>query len=231
MHANDVAQAARYREEGVDVETIKYTDNIAVVELIAGRADSLMGALTEECIFPKGSDGSYAEKVKKVHSRHAHFNDMKTEPTAFAVRHFAGEVVYEVDGFLAKNKDPISQDLLVLLQHSGDAWLSSLMKEHPKAAAAADSSRSGGGAASSKLKERGKLKGLKSAKFVGVVDHFQTSLRAVSAQFWRNSGAVLRNSGAILRNYSELPPPSPFTAGEDAGAGRPPLHPLPQAKR
>ena len=59
MHANDVAQAARYREEGVDVETIKYTDNIAVVELIAGRADSLMGALTEECIFPKGSDGSY----------------------------------------------------------------------------------------------------------------------------------------------------------------------------
>ena len=109
MHANDVAQAARYREEGVDVETIKYSDNIAVVELIAGRADSLMGALTEECIFPKGSDGSYAEKVKKVHSRHAHFNDMKTEPTAFAVRHFAGEVVYEVDGFLAKNKDPISQ--------------------------------------------------------------------------------------------------------------------------
>jgi hypothetical protein len=68
-----------------------------------------MGALTEECIFPKGSDGSYAEKVKKVHSKHAHFNDMKTEPTAFAVRHFAGEVVYEVDGFLAKNKDPISQ--------------------------------------------------------------------------------------------------------------------------
>lgn len=91
------------------METIKYTDNIAVVELIAGRADSLMGALTEECIFPKGSDGSYAEKVKKVHGRHAHFNDMKTEPTAFAVRHFAGEVVYEVDGFLAKNKDPISQ--------------------------------------------------------------------------------------------------------------------------
>ena len=147
----------------------------------------------------------YAEKVKKVHSKHAHFNDMKTEPTAFAVRHFAGEVVYEVDGFLAKNKDPISQDLLVLLQHSGDAWLSSLMKEHPKAAAAADSSRSGGGAASSKLKERGKLKGLKSAKFVGVVDHFQTSLRAVSAHFWRNSGASLaqfwRNSGGILAQF------------------------------
>ena len=92
----------------------------------------------------------------------------------------------------------------MLLQHSGDAWLSSLMKEHPKAAAAADSSRSGGGAASSKLKERGKLKGLKSAKFVGVVDHFQTSLRAVSAQFWRNSGAILRNS-------SDLPPPFPFS--------------------
>ena len=84
------------------------------------------------------------------------------------------------------------------------------MKEHPKAAAAADSSRSGsgGGAASSKLKERGKLKGLKSAKFVGVVDHFQTSLRAVSAQFWRNSGAILaqfwRNSGAILRNSAQF---------------------------
>ena len=119
----------------------------------------------------------------------------------------------------------------MLLQHSGDAWLSSLMKDHPKAAAAADSSRSGGGAASSKLKERGKLKGLKSAKFVGVVDHFQTSLRAVSAQFWRNSGAILAQFCAILRNSSDLPPPSPFTAGEDAGAGRPPLHPLPQAKR
>ena len=222
------AAAARYREEGVDVETIKYTDNIAVVELIAGRADSLMGALTEECIFPKGSDGSYAEKVKKVHSKHAHFNDMKTEPTAFAVRHFAGEVVYEVDGFLAKNKDPISQDLLVLLQHSGDAWLSSLMKEHPKAAAAADSSRSGsGGAASSKLKERGKLKGLKSAKFVGVVDHFQ-----VMGCHCRHRLLLHRHLQLTTSNS----PPPPFAdlaarAGEDARAGRPSLHPLPQAKR
>ena len=43
----------RATAEGVDVEMIKYTDNIAVVELIAGRADSLMGALTRSASSPR----------------------------------------------------------------------------------------------------------------------------------------------------------------------------------
>ena len=71
--------------------------------------------LTEECVFPKGNDTTYLGKLVTAFKRHEHFREVKTSSTEFAVRHYAGEVVYTVTDFIEKNKDPISQDLQVRL--------------------------------------------------------------------------------------------------------------------
>ena len=59
------ATAAMYRDEGLHVEHTSYVDNQPVVDLIGGNPTSLMAMLTEECIFPKGSDVLYLQKVAR----------------------------------------------------------------------------------------------------------------------------------------------------------------------
>ena len=69
--------------------------------------------------------------------------------------HYPGRVTYSATGFLEKNKDPLSQDIKVLMQYSEDEFVSSLFTDKK-----ADSGRAQ----------------FKSAKFVGVIDSFRTSL-------------------------------------------------------
>ena len=103
------ARTAMYDAEGIAVERVEYSDNKRVVDLIGGAPQGLLSMLTEECLFPKGTDTSYLGKLNSAFKRHEAFVELKTSPNEFAVRHFAGEVTYAVDAFLEKNKDPISQ--------------------------------------------------------------------------------------------------------------------------
>ena len=101
-----------------------------------------------------------------VHGKNESFKEHKTSADTFGVKHFAGEVTYKVTDFLTKNKDPVSQDLLVLMQFSESPFVANVMSQSSAAASAG------------KLSAKGASK-IKSGKFVGVVDHFQLSLRSL----------------------------------------------------
>ena len=170
---------ARYEREGVRVERTSYDDNQPVIELVGGSGEfgpGVFGLLAEECVFPKGSDASYLQKLVGACKRHPCFKELKTSVDCFGVLHYAGEVTYSVEGFLSKNKDPINQDLQVLMGLSQSAFISKVTKEHgssASAAAAAAAAQGGGG----KGGKAGGPKRFGSGRFVGVVDHFQSSLR------------------------------------------------------
>ena len=103
-----------YEAEGIETEKIEFSDNASVVTLIGGAPQGLLAMLTEECVFPKGSDAGYLSKIGAAFSKkYTEFKEVKTSPTDFCVQHYAGDVTYNVTGFLEKNKDPISQDLQV----------------------------------------------------------------------------------------------------------------------
>ena len=42
---------------------------------------------------------------------------------AFCVKHFAGEVTYDVTGFLDKNRDTLTEDLVDMLRSSEHSYL------------------------------------------------------------------------------------------------------------
>jgi len=147
---------AEYKKEGIDVAQMSYEDNTAVVELIENTPSGILPLLAEECFFPNGSDGSWLQKMKQAHAKNPAFSEDRVNREGFTVHHYPGKVTYDSRGFLMKNKDPLSQDLTVLMQFSDDEIVADLFKE--------------------KEDVTGGKKRFKSAKFVGVIDHFRTSL-------------------------------------------------------
>jgi hypothetical protein len=195
-----------YDEEGITVEKIEYSDNKRVVDLIGGAPSGLLAMLTEECVFPKGSDTSYLQKVVTAFSKHQSFIEVKTSPSDFGIKHFAGDVTYSVHQFLEKNKDPISQDLQVLVEFSDDPFVAAMMKTAKEvvaeevAAAAADGV--GGGGTGSKFRDRGGGSKMRSGKFVGVADGFKSSLRRLISTL---QGGELHFIRCLKPNDSKAP--------------------------
>ena len=148
---------AEYTKEGIDVGGMTFEDNTAVVALIEGNPGGLLTMLGEECFFPNGSDIGFLGKIQESHRKHPNFEGhVKESKTSFTVLHYPGKVTYDAIGFLEKNKDPLSQDVKVLMQYSDDDFVKALFT---------DKQGPGGGRAQ-----------FKSAKFVGVIDSFRTSL-------------------------------------------------------
>jgi len=146
---------AEYKKEGIDVGAMTYEDNSAVVSLIEDTPSGLLTLLSEECFFPNGSDAGWLGKIKEAHKKHECFADDRRDKDSFTVTHYPGKVTYDSRGFLMKNKDPLSQDVTVLMQFSDDELVAEIFKEK------ADPSGQ---------------KRFKSAKFIGVIDSFRTSL-------------------------------------------------------
>ena len=147
---------AEYTREGIDVGGMTFEDNSAVVALIEGSPSGLLTLLSEECFFPNGSDTGWLGKIQEAHRKNANFEGhVKESKTSFTVLHYPGRVTYDAIGFLEKNKDPLSQDVKVLMQYSDDEFVAGLFADK-----VAPGSRSQ----------------FKSAKFVGVIDSFRTSL-------------------------------------------------------
>ena len=103
-------EQAEYVAEGVDVSQFTFTTNAPVLELIEAPAGGLFAMLDEEVVVPKGSDENFRNKVLQRHAA-SHERLSRPGPKArdadrcFGIVHFAGEVQYNVAGFLEKNKD------------------------------------------------------------------------------------------------------------------------------
>ena len=89
-------------------------------------------------------------------------------------------VASHASAVLEKNKDPISQDLRVLVQFSDDEFIGRLAKVAVDIAAqdAADTAAGEAASAASGGPRKG-MKAMRSGKFVGVVDGFKTSLKSL----------------------------------------------------
>jgi Myosin head (motor domain) len=72
----------------------------------------ILGILDEECRFPQATDLTFLEKLNKNLSKHPNFEIPKMSKNLFCVNHYAGKVLYTVDGMLEKNKDLLSEDLI-----------------------------------------------------------------------------------------------------------------------
>ena len=89
----------------------------------------LLFLLDEESNFPKGSDATCLAKFHSQYEKHSFYVKPKTQAPVFGVKHYAGEVTYQMNGFLDKNKDTIRQDLTEILTVSTNKIVVEVFKE------------------------------------------------------------------------------------------------------
>ncbi|XP_062055076.1 unconventional myosin-VIIb [Lepus europaeus] len=113
-----------YRSENIAWDYIHYTDNRPTLDLLALKPMSVISLLDEESRFPQGTDMTMLQKLNSVHANNKGFLQPKNIHDArFGIAHFAGEVYYQAEGFLEKNRDVLSTDILTLVYSSKNKFL------------------------------------------------------------------------------------------------------------
>lgn len=97
----------------------------------------MIALLDDTCNFPKGDDVKFLQKINEVHGQHAHCQP-HIGTNEFTIKHYAGDVTYNIEGFCDKNRDLLFNDLIDLAHYTGSALVSTLF---PEAKTAADKRR------------------------------------------------------------------------------------------
>lgn len=90
-------------------------DNLPVIHLIAKKPVGILHLLDDESNFPKATDLSFLEKCHYNHALSELYSRPRMNSAEFAIKHYAGQVWYNVEGFLDKNRDTLRPDVVELL--------------------------------------------------------------------------------------------------------------------
>uniref|UniRef100_A0A672QYM2 Unconventional myosin-Ic n=1 Tax=Sinocyclocheilus grahami TaxID=75366 RepID=A0A672QYM2_SINGR len=115
------SEQEEYEAEGITWEPVQYFNNKIICDLVEEKFKGIISILDEECLRPgDASDITFLEKLENTVGGHAHFlthklADGKTRKVMgreeFRLIHYAGEVNYNVNGFLDKNNDLLFRNL------------------------------------------------------------------------------------------------------------------------
>ncbi|KAG7210137.1 hypothetical protein KM043_011699 [Ampulex compressa] len=117
-----------YAKEKIDWTTINYTDNLPVIHLIAKKPVGILHLLDDESNFPKATDLSFLEKCHYNHALSELYSRPRMSSAEFAIKHYAGQVWYNVEGFLDKNRDTLRADVVELLISSKISMVSKMFQ-------------------------------------------------------------------------------------------------------
>ncbi|XP_008586019.1 PREDICTED: myosin-IIIa, partial [Galeopterus variegatus] len=118
-----------YLNEDVDARVIEYEDNRPLLDMFLQKPMGLLSLLDEESKFPKATDQTLVEKFE-VHLKSQYFWRPKRMELSFGIHHYAGKVLYSASGFLAKNRDTLPTDIVLLLRSSENSVIRQLVN-HP----------------------------------------------------------------------------------------------------
>jgi myosin heavy subunit len=116
------------RSEGVDMSTVEFPDNAPCIQMVTGKG-GIMALLDEECSLGKGSDLSFLAKITDACSSNPFFQRKILQKSSFTIKHYAGDVSYEVAGFLDKNRDTLKDAFKLILRASKDPFIAGLLPE------------------------------------------------------------------------------------------------------
>uniref|UniRef100_A0A672MLG0 Myosin VIIB n=1 Tax=Sinocyclocheilus grahami TaxID=75366 RepID=A0A672MLG0_SINGR len=113
-----------YTREDIIWKNIEFNDNQRTLDVLAVKPLNILALIDEESLFPKGTDSTMLNKMNQLHGKGDIYMPPKNNhDTQFGIRHFAGVVYYDSKGFLEKNRDVLSSDVIQLMQTSSNKLL------------------------------------------------------------------------------------------------------------
>ncbi|XP_042388803.1 myosin-6-like [Zingiber officinale] len=94
-----------YTKEEIDWSYIEFIDNQDILDLIEKKPGGIIALLDEACMMPRSTHETFAEKLYQTFKNHQRFTKPKFSRSDFTIRHYAGDVTYQTELFLDKNKD------------------------------------------------------------------------------------------------------------------------------
>ncbi|CAN6439793.1 unnamed protein product [Victoria cruziana] len=115
-----------YTREEIDWSYVEFVDNQDVLDLIEKKPGGIVALLDEACMFPKSTHETFAQKMYQTYKNHKRFSKPKLARTDFTINHYAGDVTYQADQFLDKNKDYVVAEHQALLNDSRCPFVANL---------------------------------------------------------------------------------------------------------
>jgi len=120
-----------YRSEGIAFTKVNFINNQPVLNLIEGQeAQGILPLLDDACKLGTATEANFLSQVVKRHKKNILFQtDRKRRfqtAMSFEISHYAGIVKYDATGFIAKNLDTLSMDIVSVMSRSTNGLLSEL---------------------------------------------------------------------------------------------------------
>jgi myosin V len=128
-----VMEQEEYQREDISFDFCDFKDNSATIGMLEKSPTGLLALMDEEIQIPKGSDEKLLEKIFSNHIKkdlltRAMARKEKHSQVKFVVTHFAGEVAYDIRGFLEKNKDTLPASFMEIGATSTNPFIAELFK-------------------------------------------------------------------------------------------------------
>lgn len=130
-----------YVREGIEWTNIEYFNNAIICDLIENNQNGILAMLDEECLRPGTvTDETFLDKLNTICAEHQHFesrlsknskflNDHSLPHNCFRIQHYAGKVLYRVEGFVDKNNDLLYRDLSQAMYKANHSLIKQLFPE------------------------------------------------------------------------------------------------------
>lgn len=115
-----------YTKEEIDWCYIEFVDNQDILDLVEKKPGGIIALLDEACMFPKSNHETFSQKLYQTFKDHRRFIKPKLARSDFTIVHYAGEVQYQSDQFLDKNKDYVVAEHQNLLSSSSCPFVAGL---------------------------------------------------------------------------------------------------------
>lgn len=119
---------AEYKAEDVDIAQISFQDNNKTVALFEMRKVGIFDILDDEMVVPKATDLTYLDRLtREMMGKHEAFDRGKSMHDGFVVKHYAHNVKYNIEGFIQKNSDLLTEDITGCLLSSSSSFVNDLL--------------------------------------------------------------------------------------------------------